>query len=340
MAVAFDLPLGFDNPDPAGTAARAEAGGIDGVWSTEAGHDPYLPLALAAAATGHAVIGTAIAVAFPRSPMVHAQVAWDLHRMAPGRFILGLGAQVKAHNQRRYSAPYDHPVGRMRDMVRAIRAIWSCWQDGTPLRYEGEFYQHTLMTPFFNPGPVRHPAPPPIYVAAVSEPMLKVAGADAEGVHVHPLHTARSLDELTLRVAHDAARSAGRDPGALAFAVPFMVATGKTADDVAAATAPMRAQIAFYASTPAYRPVMEVEGRADLADELHMMSRRGRWDEMPARIDDELLGNVCICATWDDLAAAVVERYRGRATRLMPYAAPDDGTPWTAIAAEVRGALE
>ena len=338
LMLIFDLPLGLDAPDPGAIAAAAEAGGAGGVWSTEAGHDPYLPLALAAAQTSRVMLGTAIAVAFPRSPLVHAQVAWDLHRMAPGRFVLGLGAQVKAHNQRRYSAPFDHPVGRMRDMVGAIRAIWDCWQNGTPLNYEGEFYQHTLMTPFFNPGPVHHGDPPPIYVSAVSEPMLKLAGAVADGVHVHPLHTAHSLDVLTLPVTRAAATQSGRDADAIRFVIPVMLATGRTPDDVRDAREPMRAQIAFYASTPAYRAVLEAENRGDVADQLHALSRQGRWTDMPQLIDDEFFDAVCVSATWDTLAEALLARYRGRADRIMPYTTPDPDAPWTEITTAIHAA--
>lgn len=332
----FDIPLGFVSDDPGAVAARAEKDGLGAVWSAEAGHDPYLPLSAVAAATERITFGTAIAVAFPRSPMVHAQVAWDLHRMAPGRFVLGLGAQVKAHNERRYGVPGDHPVARMRDMVRAIRAIWRCWQGGEKLAYRGEFYQHTLMTPFFSPGPVGDGPPPAIYLAAVTAAMLEVAGAEAEGVHVHPLHTERFLDDVVLRTAREAASGAGRGPAAMGFAVPAMIATGRTAEDVDRAKPAVRAQIAFYASTPSYREVLNIEGRGEVADQLHALSRTGRWGDMPELIDDELFASVCTAATWGNLAAALASRYRGRATRLMPYSILGDGTPWAEIAAELK----
>ena len=334
----FDAPLGFVTDDPGGVAATAEADGFDGVWTTEAGHDPYLPLAAAAHRTEHVTLGTAIAVAFPRSPMVHAQVAWDLQRLSKGRFILGLGAQVKAHNVRRYGVPGDRPIARMREMIQAIRAVWRCWQDGDPLNFPGEFWSLTLMTPFFNPGAIDW-APPPIYVAAVSEAMLKVAGAEADGIHVHPLHTEGYLDEVLMPVARQAAVAGGRDPDAMALCVPAMIATGRTADDVVEAEAPMRAQIAFYGSTPAYRPVLEQAGKADIAERLHALSRSGGWGEMPALVDDDLLHAVCTSATWDNLPDALARRYAGRATRLMPYALLDDGTPWPAIAAAVKAAI-
>ena len=334
----FDLPLGFYVEDPADVARRAEADGFGGIWSTEAGHDPYLPLAPAALATERVALGTAIAVAFPRSPMVHAQSAWDLQRMSGGRFILGLGAQVRAHNERRYGVPGDRPVARMRDLIRAIRAIWRCWQDGEKLDYSGEFYSLNLMTPFFNPGPVEAGAPP-IYLAAVTEAMLRVAGAECEGVHAHPLHTERYLDEVVLPVVREAATGAGRDPAAAAVAISAMIATGRTQADVEAAKPAMRAQISFYGSTPSYREVLEREGRGDVADRLHALSRRGGWAEMPDLVDDELFEAVCTVATWDDLAAALARRYGSRVTRLMPYAVSDDGTPWAEIGRELRGGV-
>ena len=333
--LAFDLPLGFEALDAGKVAAGAELQGIDGVWSTEAGHDPYLPLVLAADATLHITIGSAIAVAFARSPLVHAQAAWDLQRLSSGRFILGLGAQVKAHNQRRYSAPFDHPVARLGEMVQAIRAIWDCWQDGTPLNFRGEFYTHTLMTPFFSPGPLPDLARPPIYLAAVTEPMLQMAGKLADGVHVHPLHTERFLDDVVKPALNRAALSVDRPESEVKLVVPVMLATGKTTADVDDAKAAMRAQISFYASTPAYQKVLQLEGRGETGERLQALARAGSWAEMPELIDDEFFGRVCLCATWDDLPAAMLRRYAGRADRIMPYAA-NDAAPWHEIAAAVR----
>lgn len=330
----FDLPLRAGGDDPGAAASAAEAAGVDGVWSAETGHDPYLPLLPAALSTSRISLGTAIAVAFPRSPMVHAQVAWDLQRASGGRFVLGLGSQVRAHNERRYGVPGDRPVARMREMIRAIRAVWRSFQEGVPLEHRGEFSTLSLLPPFFNPGPLEVPAPP-IVVAAVGEPMLRVAGAEADGVHVHPLHTQRHLDEVVRPTVRAAARSAGRDPDTLAFIVPAMVATGRSEGDVERAREEMRAQVAFYASTPTYRGVLAIEAREEAAERLHRLSVRGAWGEMPALVDDGLLAAVCTAATWDELPAALSRRYRGRATRLMPYAAAASA-PWGEIAAEVR----
>ncbi|HEV3125143.1 MAG TPA: TIGR03617 family F420-dependent LLM class oxidoreductase [Candidatus Dormibacteraeota bacterium] len=331
--LAFDVPLSWE--DPAAAAARAEADGMDGVWTAEGTHDPHLTLAVAATATRRIVLGTAITVAFVRSPMVHAMTFWDLHRMAPGRVVLGLGSQVKAHNQRRYSVAFDHPAPRMRDMIRAIRAIWRCWQYGEALDYRGEFYTHTLMTPFFNPGPVDGPMPR-IFVAAVNPHMLAVAGAEADGVHVHPLHSERTLDQLTIPSVRRTAAAAGRDAGALEFCAPAMIATGRDADAVAANRDRMRSQVAFYASTRTYRGLLEEHDRGELCDALHALSLRGAWEEMPRRIDDELLDAFCVSATWEDLAAALVRRYASRVQRIMPYALGAPETPWASIAAEIR----
>jgi probable F420-dependent oxidoreductase len=332
--IAFDLPLGLNPADPGRVAQEAEALGLDGVWSTEAGHDPYLPLGAVATSTKTITLGTAIAVAFPRSPMVHAQVAWDLHRAAPGRFVLGLGSQVKAHNERRYGVPGDQPAERMRDLIGAVRAIWRCWEEGEKLDYRGKFYQHTLMTPFFNPGPVGH-GYPRILVAAVGDLMLKVAGSCGDGVHVHPLHTRKYLDEVVIPTAKAAAAAAERDTWSLDFVVPVMIATGGTDEEVEAAKQPYRSQIAFYASTPTYRGVLDMHGHGDVADQLHSMSRRGAWADMPALIDDNLIDDICVCAKYDDVAYQLVQRYAGRATRLMPYATLD-GTPWGEIAKQLR----
>ena len=330
----FDLPLRADVDDPAAFARAAEAAGLDGVWSAETGHDPFLPLLPAASATRRISLGTAVAVAFPRSPMVHAQVAWDLQRASNGRFVLGLGSQVRAHNERRYGVPGDRPAVRMRETVRAIRAIWRSFQEGVPLDHRGELWTLSLLPPFFNPGPLDVP-PPPIAVAGVGEPMLRVAGAEADAVHVHPLHTERHLDEVVRPTVRGAARAAGRDPDLIAFIVPAMIATGRTAADVESAREGMRTQVAFYASTPSYRGVLAIEGRGETADHLHRLSVRGAWAEMAELVDDGLLDAVCTSATWDELPAALARRYRGRASRLMPYAALD-AAAWGEVAAEVR----
>lgn len=255
--------------------------------------------------------------------------------MSNGRFILGLGPQVKAHNERRYGVAGDHPAARLRDMVAAIRAIWRCWEEGDKPDYRGEFYQFSLMTPFFNPGSLGL-GYPKILLAAVGETMLKVAGASGDGVHVHPLHTRRYLQEVVLPVAGEAAESAGRNSADLEYVVPVMIASGKDDAAVADAREAYRSQIAFYASTPSYRGVLDLHGRGDVADKLHGLSRRGDWAAMPELIDDELLGEICVCTTWENLGRELALRYDGLATRIMPYAPPDDVTKWGEIANDIK----
>ncbi len=329
-----DFALEASTADPGSAAEEAENEGFDGLWTAETGHDPYLPLLPAALSTRRISLGTAIAVAFPRSPMVHAQTAWDLQRSSGGRFLLGLGPQVRAHNERRYGVPGDHPAARMREMLRAIRAIWRSFQDGVPLAHRGEFYTLTLLTPFFNPGPL-DVKPPPIYLAAVAGPMLRVAGAEADGVVVHPLHTERYIDEILVPTVADAARGAGRDASAIALTVPVMIAAGDSDQEVQEGRERMRLQIAFYASTPSYRVVLESEGKGEVTDRLHRLSLQGDWGSMAEVVDDGLLDAVCTAARWDDLPAALARRYEGRATRVMPYG-PLPIERWADVAGDLR----
>lgn len=334
MGLCFDLPLGLDAA--AAEAARAEAEGVDGLWTVESDHDPYLPLALATTTTRRLLLGTAISVAFPRSPMVHAMTTWDLHRLAPGRVVLGLGSQVKGHNERRFSVPFDRPAARLREMVLAIRAIWRCWQEGTPLDFRGEFYTHTLMTPFFNPGPVTGAAPPPIYLAAINREMVRVTGEVADGLHLHPLTSAETLDRFTLPRLHEAARAAGRDPSEITLVSPAMLATGRTRAAVDAARERLRSQIGFYGSTRTYRPLLEIHDRGALADRLHELSVNGRWDELGAAVDDELLDAFTISGTYDELPEQIVRRYAGRVQRVVPYGRQEPDAPWGEVAEAVR----
>lgn len=336
MTLALDLPLPRDPRQVAKMARAAEEWGIDGLWAAETGHDPYVTLAVAALVTQRIALGTSITVAFPRTPLVHAQSAWDLALLAPGRVTLGLGPQVKAHNERRYgSTAFDHPAPRMRDMLGAIRAIFECWRTAQPLKYEGQFYTHTLMTPFFAPESLAG-APPPLHIAAVGDEMMAVAGGSADGVHIHPLHTGKSVTELSKPVLEKAASDAGRPTPTIL--VSALVATGKTAKDVAVAKEGVRSHIAFYASTPAYRRIVEFSGRADAADRLHALSREGKWGEMGAEIDDEFLEEVAVVAPWDELGVALARRYDGIVDRIAPVV-PDPDVPWGQIAEQFHSAV-
>src|ERR1035437_1422792 len=266
----IDGGIGF-NPAGVGEAAReVEGGGYDGAWAAETGHDPFLPLAIAAQATEHLELGTAIAVAFARNPMNLAVVANDLQALSHGRFMLGLGSQIKPHITKRYSMPWSHPAARMREMLLAIRAIWDCWANGTKLDFRGDFYTHTLMTPFFSPGPNPH-GNPKIVLAAVGELMTEVAGEAGDGMIVHGFTTERYLREVTIPALERGAAKAGKTRADLTVAYPGFVVTGEGEQLEAAKTATKR-QIAFYGSTPAYRPVLALHGWGEVGDELNAMS--------------------------------------------------------------------
>ena len=267
--------------DPSGIgeeARRAEASGYDGVWSSETSHDPFLPIALGAAATEMLEFGTGIAVAFARNPMNLAVLANDLQLLSKGRFMLGLGSQIKPHITKRFSMPWSHPAPRMRELIMAIRSIWATWETGEKLDFRGEFYTHTLMTPFFDPG--KNPyGNPSILLAAVGELMTEVAGEAADGLLVHAFSTERYLREVSLPALERGAAKAGKTRADLTVSYPGFVVTGPTESDVAAATKAVRQQIAFYGSTPAYRPVLELHGWGDLQDELNTPLQAGRMGE-------------------------------------------------------------
>jgi len=314
----IDGGIGF-NPAGVGEAAReVEALGYDGAWAAETGHDPFLPLAIAAQATEHLELGTAIAVAFARNPMNLAVVANDLQALSQGRFILGLGSQIKPHITKRYSMPWSHPAARMREMLLAIRAIWDCWANGTKLDFRGDFYTHTLMTPFFNPGPNPH-GNPKIVLAAVGELMTEVAGEAADGMIVHGFTTHRYLREVTLPALERGAAKAGKTRRDLTVTYPGFVVTGEGEQFEAAKTATKR-QIAFYGSTPAYRPVLELDGWGELGDELNVMSKRGEWEAMGERITDEMLDAFAVVAPLDEVPARVGERFGDLVDRFSFYA--------------------
>ncbi len=313
-------------------AQAAEEIGFDGLWSSETQHNPFLPLTLAAEHSSRLELGTAIAVAFARSPMELAYTAWDLADLAQGRFILGLGTQVKAHIQRRFSMPWEAPARRLREFILALRAIWDCWQNGTKLNFRGEFYTMTLMTPFFNPGPIEHPDIP-IYIAGVNRHLCRVAGELCQGFHVHPLNSARDLRERIIPYIEEGLRMSGRTRADIQLSTAMFVITGETEAEMDQAREEVRAQIAFYASTPTYRPVLETHGWGATGEQLSRLASRGRWDEMPALITDEMLDAFAVTAPWDELPRQVVERYRGlldRVTYYVPFRADLDVERWKA----------
>lgn len=294
-------------------ARAAEQLGFAGLWSSETQHDPLLPLALAAEHTQRLTLGTALAVALARTPGALAYPAWDLAQASGGRFILGLGTQVRAHIERRFGGEWpESPVDRMRDFVAALRALWASWQTGEKLNFRGRHFKLTLMSPFFNPGPIDSPAIP-IFLAGVNPGMCRLAGETAEGLLVHPYHTVKYLDEVVRPAIAEGEHRTGRPGGSTAlFVTVFVVPEASMA-------AAVRDQIAFYASTPAYRPVMERHGWGETADELSQRARRGAWSGMGELIGDSMLEAFAVVASVQDLASELARRYRGRAARLAVY---------------------
>ena len=317
-------------------AADAERAGYAGLWTSEVKHDPFIAVALAACATERIDLGTAIALAFARSPMTLAVQANDLQMLSEGRLLLGLGSQIKAHITRRFSMPWSHPAARMREYILAMRAIWDCWHNGTKLSFTGDFYSHTLMTPFFNPGPSPYGAPR-VMLAGVGEAMTGVAGEVADGFLCHGFTTERYLREVTLP-GLTRARPGGDLAGFEVSGSPLVV-TGRTDEEISEARRGVREQIAFYGSTPAYRPVLELHGWGALSDELHGLSRLGKWKEMGEAIDDQVLDAFAVTAEPDQVAAALLRRYGDIMTRMTlytPYAI--DPAVTGQIVADLQGA--
>ena len=305
----------------AADAARAlEDAGLDGGFSFEGPHDPFFPLVLAAQATTRLELGTSVAIAFARNPMIVAQLAWDLQSLSRGRFILGLGSQIRAHIERRFSQPWSRPAARMREFVLALRAIWGCWQERRKLDFRGEFYTHTLMTPMFDPGPLEC-ARPRVFLAGVGPLMTEVAGEVADGFLVHPFHTPEFVREQTLPALERGLARAGRDRGALEIACQVMLAVGRTREELASAREAVRFQIGFYASTPAYRPVLEQHGFEDLQPELNRLTKTGAWPELAKLVPDELVDAVAVSGTAEQIAARIHARcgFAQRVALVTPY---------------------
>ena len=294
-------------------AKAAEEIGFDALWTQETQHDPFLPCALIAEHTTRLRAGTAIAVSFSRSPANLAYTAWDLAAQSDGRFILGLGTQVKAHIERRFGQPWpESPVKKLREQIEVIRAFWDCWQNGTKLNYRGEYYKITLMSPFFNPGAIAHPGIP-IYMAGVNTGLARLAGELCEGFHVHPFHSIRYLNEVILPAIEEGATKEGRNRKDVSISITAFVAT--TPEEMNFA----RAQVSFYASTPSYRPVMDLHGWAGIAEKLSGHAARGEWAEMPMLITDEILNEFCLITEESKLAGELKNRYEEIADRLTIY---------------------
>jgi probable F420-dependent oxidoreductase len=298
-------------------AVELEQLGYDACWTGELNHDPFLPLLLAAEHTSRVSLGTSIAVAFARNPMTVANVGWDLQSYSQGRFILGLGTQIKPHIEKRFSMPWSHPVARMREFVLALHAIWSAWKNGARLRFEGDFYTHKLMTPMFTPEPQPFPVPK-VFIAAVGEAMTDMCGEVADGLFAHAFTTRKYLHDITLPAVQRGLARSGRERSAFQVACPVFVVTGDDEAEMSVGAAGVRKQIAFYGSTPAYRKVMELHGWEQVADELHRLSLQGEWNAMATLIDDDIMNAFALVATTDKLAAALKDRCDGVIDRVMP----------------------
>ncbi|QYJ03607.1 TIGR03617 family F420-dependent LLM class oxidoreductase [Nocardioides panacisoli] len=306
-------------------AAAAEADGFDGVWASESVTDAFLQSQAALMASKDISVGTAIAVAFARNPMSTAYLAWDLAAMSGGRFVLGLGSQIKPHIERRFSMPWSAPVGRMRDYLLALDAIFTAWRDGSRLAYEGTHYQHTLMTPVFTPH--HHEYRIPTMIAAVGAKMTELGGELCDGLLLHGMTTTAYLDEVTLPALEKGLAASGRSRRDVELYCPLFLVMGDTEEEMAESARKTREQIAFYASTPAYRAVLDSVGYGDLQVELQDLSREGRWEEMGQRIDDTLLGEIALVGTAEEMPHLVRERFTGRLDRVSSYFAWPGGDP-------------
>jgi probable F420-dependent oxidoreductase len=318
-------------------AVTAEKAGYDAVWASETQHDPAVMITLAATRTERITLGTAISVAFARTPMTTAMTANDLHLVTGGRYVLGLGTQIKPHVTKRFSMPWSEPARRMHEYIRAVRAIWDAWATGERLDFRGEFYTHTLMTPFFSPGPNPH-GNPPIHLAGVGPRMTTVAGEVADGFMAHAFSTERYLHEVTLPALHQGFERAGRDGSGFEFSATALIATGNTEEEFAQSVRDVRRQVAFYGSTPAYHPVLELHGWGDLARELNALSKRGEWEAMGDALDDEVLRTIAIVAEPDQVGPALERRFGGVAQRIPLYAPSGSQTDrWGPALAHLQG---
>jgi probable F420-dependent oxidoreductase len=318
--------------DQRSAARAAAAAGYDGIWGSEVRHDPFVTLALAATAARGIDIGSSIVVAFARNPMTTAAAAHDLQALSGGRFMLGLGSQVRAHVTRRFSMPWTRPAARMREYVMAMRAIWASWQDGTALRFQGDFYSHTLMTPLFVPQPHGFSSPR-VFVAGVGRLMTEAAGAVADGFLSHGFTTVRYLDEITLPALR---RGRGGRLDDFEIVGTPMIVTGRTEEEYAANDRKIRELIAFYGSTPAYRPVLELHGWGELGDDLHRLSLDQRWDEMGGLVDDDVCNAFAVAGTPAEVGAEIVRRFGGMLHRCTVYPSYDAGPE---VLDEIRDAI-
>ncbi|MEY2445291.1 MAG: hypothetical protein QOE00_1871, partial [Ilumatobacteraceae bacterium] len=323
------------------SAKETEAAGYDGAWTSETAHDPFFPLLLAAEHTDRLELGTSIAVAFARNPMTLAHIGWDLQAFSNGRFILGLGSQIKPHITKRFSMEWSHPAPRMREMIMAIRAIWDTWQNGVPLAFRGDFYTHTLMTPFFTPSAADLGGfgVPRIFLAGVGELMTEVAGEVCDGFICHGFTTERYLREVTLPALARGRTKAGKSMEGFEVVGPSFVVTGTNEAEMIAAENGTRQQIAFYGSTPAYKGVLELHGWNGLHEELNALSKKGGWVEMGNLITDEILNTFAVVGAPEQIAPELLRRY-GDVVQRVSFYAPYRSDPerWRQVLADLQAA--
>ena len=307
--------------------------GFPGLWTSETKHYAFLPPCIAANETQRLQLGTSVAIAFSRSPMEVAQTAWDLQDLSDGRFNLGLGTQVKAHIKRRFSMPWDKPVSRLREYILALRAIWDSFRSGGSLNFEGDFYSHTLMTPFFNPGPIENPQIP-IYIAGVNTRLAALAGELCDGFHVHPFHSPEYVRRTVKPAIAEGAKKEGRDAEQVELATSVMIITGDSAEEIEEGRKKMRSQISFYASTPTYRTVLEAHGWEGVGEELGKLARDKKWNEMPTLVTDEMLAAFAVEAAPDELGSALHKRYAGLIDRValyLPFVSGESDAFWRTV---------
>ncbi|MDH3295488.1 MAG: TIGR03617 family F420-dependent LLM class oxidoreductase [Acidimicrobiia bacterium] len=350
MRIESLLPLGKLDPglrepdtplriaEVAELARLAENVGLDAVLVEETKDDPFQLLALAASSTSTIGLGTSVAMAFPRSPTVIAMSAWSLQKLSNGRFDLGLGSQVRAHVERRFGVPWSAPAPWMRDCIRAIRAIWDCWQNGTRLDVDNEHYRLNLMVPLFNPGPIEHPDIR-ITVAAIGPNMCAVAGEVADGVRLHPVCTTDFIDQAVYPALAIGAARAGRSVDDVAVCMKPLVGTAVDPEALVGVTATVRERVAFYLSTPTYRRAFALHGWLDVARRASELARAQRWAELPSLVDDDMLHTVATIGTYDEIAGKLVGRYAGRVDRIefsIPVTGPEDADRLQALLDDIR----
>jgi probable F420-dependent oxidoreductase len=320
-------------------AKHAEELGFDALWSMEAGNDGFLPLALAAEHTRRIKLGPSVAIAFPRSPMAMAYTAWDLAALSRGRFILGLGTQVKGHIERRYGVKWEAPVPKLREYVLALKAIFKCWAEGgKKLSFQGKYYNFSLMTPFFAPQP--HNYRIPIYLAGVNEHILRLAGEHCDGLHAHPFTSAKYLREFLIPHVEEGLAKAGRTRHDFTIFTTAFVILGRNQEDLERAKAGVRQQISFYASTRTYKVVLDMHGWGDVAYKLNELAAKGDWGAMPKLITDEMLAVYAVTGTYDNIAEKMQERFDGLLDRValyVPYKAAFDDVVWTQLCKQFNG---